>query len=572
MYNVCHISHACIIISFSYFSSIATVLVSDFNQLFDLKTLEIRGSKDMHFVVKFDEPIPWIQNLNLERVHLEAAETMKFRPNLEDIDPSQNFNYVPSSERNEYNISFVAITEEDIEIVPYEVYKQEKMTQEIQSKTISFFGWDNLKVLKIHECGMEDLYWEIFDGLSNLEHLSLEGNRIRELSPFTFYGTPNIKSLSLAHNEILDLNYRTLAGLLQLQLLDMSNNDIAKLSEQTFPPFPNLEIFDLRENPIKSIFPSTFGVMNKTQVLLLGTDNVAMEFNADQPFEFLSKLIYLEIQRLNAPKFDESTFKSLEKLEVIKIKSGKIPLIEFDTFTSMLNLRELHLTNCGIEEISMDTFFGAKKLEIVDLSNNQIRVIPPGIFDDQHEIVEIYLNNNHLTALPSDIFKLNSLKMIHLMENPWTCTCEMKNWRQAVVNKIRGGKLESVTKCDEMRQTKNSKCETSYESNYIFDHRMSPKCNLPVEVQDKSVFYALRRVFQCSPKPTTVPVKVEGIKKQKFTEQQKLEFVRKHMQERKKKERKTKQRQYQIQQRGRVESFRAKFNPALDHEDISNDL
>lgn len=545
-------------------------MVSDFNQLFDLKTLEIRGSKDGWFVLKFDEPISWIHHLNLEHVHLEASESMKFRPNLDEIDPSQNFHYVPSSERAvEYNISLITVhdDDEDVEIVPYEVYKQEKLSSEMQLKAISFYGWDNLKVLKIQECWMDDLHWEMFDGLSSLEHLSLEGNGIRELSPFTFYGTPNIKTLSLAHNEILDLNYRSLAGLLQLQLLDMSHNDIAKLSEQTFPPFPNLAIFDLRENPIQSIFPSTFGVMNKTQVLLLGAENVAMELNAEQPFESLSMLIYLELQRLHVPKFDENTFRPLEKVEVLKIRSGKIPLIEFDTFTKMLLLRELHLTHCEIEEISMDTFFGAKRLEIVDLSHNKIRVIPPGIFDNQHDIVEIYLNNNQLTALPSDIFKLNSLKLIHLMENPWTCTCEMRNWRQTVVNKIRGGRLEAISKCDELRQSKNSKCETTYASNYIFDHRMSPKCNAPSAVQGKTIFYAMRRVFQCKQPASTAKIN----RKTKFSEAQKREMIARHMQERKKKERKAKIQQYRLQQRGRIENFRAEFSRVLD-DDISNDL
>lgn len=544
------------------------MLVSDFNQLFDLKTLEIRGALDGQFVLKFDEPIAWIQHLNLEHVQLEASATMKFRPNLEDIDPSQNFHYVPSSERHEYNISLVAVDEEDVEIVPYEIYKAEQLTNEIILRTISFYGWDNLKVLKIQSCHIETLYWEMFDGLVNLEHLSLESNGIRDLSPFCFYGVPNIKTLSLAHNEILDLNYRSLAGLLQLQLLDMSHNDVAKLSEQTFPPFPKLEIFDLRENPINSIFPATFGVMNASQVLLMGSESVAMELNAAEPFAHLDKLAHLEIARLHVPKLDESTFKSLDRLEVLRIKSGRIPRIEFDTFTKMLALRELHMTQCEIEEISMDTFFGAKRLEIVDLSRNRIRVIPPGLFDSQHDIVEIYLNNNQLTALPSDIFKLNSLKLIHLMENPWTCTCEMRQWRQSVVNKIRAGRLEAVSKCEEtMRQSKSVKCETSYVANYSFDHRMSPKCEQPMDVQGKSVFYALRRVMQCK---AAAPREVK-VQRTKFTNAQKLQIIAQHMQERKKKERKAKIQQYRLQQRGRVESLKVQ-RIVDDSDDVSNDL
>lgn len=538
--------------------------MSDFNQLFDLRTLELRGSRNGQFSLKFDEPISWIEHLNLENVHLEASETMKFRPNLEEIDPSKNFNYMPNSEKMEYNIPIVV--DDEVEIVPYEVFKQEKLTAELRLKTISFYGWDNLKVLKIKQCWMDDLYWEIFDGLSNLEHLSLEDNGIREIAPFTFYGTPNIKTLSLAHNEILDLTYRSLAGLLKLQLLDLSHNDIVKLSEHTFPPFPNLEILDLRENPIQTVFPSTFGVLNKTEVLHIGSNNVAMEFSADHPFEHLSNLKYLEIFHLNLAKMDENTFLEMNNVEVLKIRAGKIPLIEFDTFAKMLNMREIHLTNCGIEEISMDTFLGAKKLEIVDLSHNKIREIPPGIFEDQHEIVEIYLNDNQLSSLPSDIFSLNSLKMIHLMDNPWKCSCEMKKWKQSVVNKIRNGKVAS-NKCSEIegRQFKNSKCVQSFVTNYIFDHRMSPKCQSPSKVEGKSVFFALRRHLDC-PIPvakSTITFKIPKkiVNKEKY---EKYQHKKKRVYENLRNTL-----QYQLQQRGKYQNLRVKFN---DDEEISNDL
>jgi Leucine-rich repeat (LRR) protein len=536
--------------------------------LFELRTLEIRGSRDGQFILKFDEAISWIQHLNLENVHLEAAENMKFRPNLDDIDPSENFNYVPSSEKLQYHQTLVAFNDDEVEIVPYEVYKQEKLTAEMRMKTISFYGWKGLKVLRIKQCWMDELYWEIFDGLSSLEHLSLEDNGIREISPFTFYGTPNIKSLSLAHNEILDITYRSLAGLLKLQLLDLSYNEIAKLSENTFPPFPNLEILDLRENPIQTIFPSTFGVLNKTEVLQMGSDKVAIEFSTDHPFEHLKNLIVLEISRMNINKLDEDTFISMHNLEVLKIKSGKIPIIEFDTFAKMLNLRELHLTNCEIEEISMDTFLGAKKLEIVDLSFNKIKEIPQGIFEDQHEIVEIYLNDNQLNSLPTDIFKLNSLKMIRLMNNSWNCDCDMRNWRQSVINKIRGGKVDT-RKCS--GQFKTIHCTPNYVQSYIFDHKMAPKCSSPANVKGKSVFYALRKVIQCGAPPIirSKTSSQKNIVRQKIINKQKYE---KYIRELKKK-RIQNTIQYQLKQHGKFEILNEKLNPVQqDDDDISNDL
>lgn len=495
---------------------------------------------------------------------------MRFRPNLEEIDPSQNFHYVPNCEKFEYNISFETPEElKELEIVPYEVYKMEKLTTELRLRTISFFGWDNLKVLRIKGCEMDEIYWEMFDGLSNLEHLSLEENKIKEVPPFSFYGTPNIKTLSLAENEIFDLSYRALAGLLELQLLDLSDNNLGKLSEQTFPPFPKLQIVDLRRNPIKNLFPAIFGVMNKTEVLYLGDEVVPLEINAKKPFEHLNSLIYLEIPNLNVPMLDQHTFASLDNLEILKIKSGNIPFVEFDTFSKMLKLKELHLRHSRIQEISMDTFFGAKKLEIVDLSHNFLTEIPPGLFDEQHELAEIHLNDNRITKLPSDIFRLNSLKMIQLMKNPWECSCEMKFWRQALTNKVRAGKIENKCSGNVLKNNKMN-CDGSTIQTYVFNHRLSPQCASPKNVEGKSVFYSLRRVLNCAALKSSEPITIDKPQR-KLAIKQKYE---KHLRDQRKKVQKEADRNslhYQLFKRRNYEHMQGELN-AFDNNAMSNDL
>lgn len=538
------------------------VLVSDFNQLFDLKTLEIRGSKEAQLTLFFDEPISWIQHLNIESVKVEAAETMRFRPNVEDIDPSRNFHYVPNCEKFEYNISFETPEElRELEIVPYDIYKMEKLTEELRLRTVSFYGWDNLKVLRIKGCDIHALYWEMFDGLSRLEHLSLEDNSIKDIPPFSFYGTPNIKTLSLARNEIFDLSYRSLAGLLQLQLLDISDNNIGKLSEQTFPPFPKLEIIDLRKNPIRNLFPAIFGVMNKTEVLYLGADDVPLEFNAKKPFEHLKSLIFLEIFNLHVPMMDQQTFTSLDHLEILKVRKGNIPFIEFDTFSKMIKLKELHLVHCKIGGISMDTFFGAKNLEIIDLSHNLMKEVPPGLFDDQHDLKEIHLNDNQLTSLPSDIFKLSSIKMIQLLDNPWDCNCDMKFWRQALTNKVRSGR---EIKCPTKQK---HGCIGETVQTYAFDHKLSPKCKSPINVEGKSVYYALRKVLNCGSIKTLTPDSTESPLK-KIALKQKYE---KHVREQKKKnDRNTLH--YQLFQRRNYLSMQTSGFHSHDNNEMSNDL
>lgn len=430
-----------------------------------------------------DEPLSFIQNVNFESIQLVGSETAK-RPN-NPIHPSESFDYVPNSEKVAYNLSLETLDEE-IEILPYEVYIMEIK----KSRMASFYGWENLEVLRIHNCKLDELYWEMFDGLIQLQHLSLEHNEIKIIPAFALYGVLHIKTLSLAHNYILDLNYRSLAGLLDLEILDLSYNNISKLSEMTFPPFPKLESIDFRHNPIRYIFPATFGIMNNTKTMFLGSKEAILELIANNPFESLELLKFLSITNLTASIIDQNVFKGLNNLEILKLK-GSIRKIEFDAFVNIPKLRELDLSQCNIQIISMDAFIGCKNLEIIDLSNNNLSYIPPGLFDDQISLKEIYLNGNNLRYLPSNFFINPALRLVRLIENPWKCTCDMAIWKPDITNSIRGVKQENCIQ--DYISGKMITCR-NYD-NYKFDNKLSPRCS---NIKNHSVYYALRKDLQCN--------------------------------------------------------------------------
>jgi hypothetical protein len=369
----------------------------------------------------------------------------------------------------------------------------------------------------LHGCQFDELHWEMFDGLHELQHLSLEHNDIKVLPPFTFFGTPQLKTLSLAQNEILEVQYRSFAGLLELQSLDLSQNNLTRLSELTFPPFPKLEVIDLRANPIKFLFPSTFGVLNHTQRLYLGAETNELELSAKLPFEHLGELTYLQISNLTASVFSQYTFYGLKNLEVLKI-AGHIGHVEFDAFLGTPKLRHLVLRNCQIEDISMDTFLGVRMLEIVDLSNNKLSYLPPGIFDDQLYLKEIYLHNNLLTELPKTFFLSPVLRLVRLTNNPWVCTCDMTFWQQGLTNAVRRRAITSNKCILDFQTAKQISCinngDNEYE--YGFDIRQSPKCDGgPSDVQQRSVYYAMRKNLKCEFK---LAVKRSKVRQQKIVQ------------------------------------------------------
>lgn len=472
-------------------------------QLPDLEILEIRGTgSNRNLIFDINETMPKIKYANFELIELIADGNLNTKYITHHQHPSDTYEYVPENERSYYNITLEI--EEEIEIVPYDVYVQKTHN----SRRATFIGWNSLKILRIHDCQLDEVYWEMFEGLVELQHLSLENDDIKVVPPFAFYGALNVKSLSLARNNILDMNYYALAGLLKLEYLDLSSNNLTKLSELTFPPFPNLKSAILRENPIEFILPMTFGIMNGTSELSLGSERVSLDLtNSNGAFLALDNLISLTLWNITASGSYQSSFTGLKNLQRLRLR-GSLVKIEYDAFSEMPLMIELILSECNISEISMDAFYGVKELRIVDLSNNQLTSIPVGLFDEQNKLQEIYLQKNRLRSLPRDFFAIRSLKLVRLIKNPWFCTCEMSDWKQELTNSVRVGILSknSVDK-DCIRNPKTGEIESCNgpidevpQYTYKYDNRMSPVCS-EMKKRKRSVYYALRHTIKCETKP-----------------------------------------------------------------------
>lgn len=475
------------------------VTSTDLLQFNELQILEIRSTgsnRNLQFFI--DESMPTLKHVNFESIKIMADEKLKKRIKYQH--PSETYDYVPEGGRYEYK-NDVAV-EEEIEIVPYDVYKMELS----KSMRANFFGWTGLEVMRIHNCHLDELEWEMFAGLEHLQHLSLEHNEIKVIPPFAFYGALHLKTLSLAHNDILDMHYLGLAGLLDLEHLDLSSNNLTKLSEATFPPFPSMKSLDLQENPIEFILPMTFAILNTTKELILGSSSTALDLaNTNEAFVSLDQLKTFIIWNMKSPSLHQSLFTGLKEVERLRLR-GFIQRIEYDAFAEMPQLKELIMSASGIVDISMDAFFGIKDLRIIDLSRNQLTLIPLGLFDEQKHLQEVYLQNNHLKKLPKNFFSSPSLKLVRLSGNLWDCSCEMSDWNQAITNSIRLNKLSSSKDEHCIRNPKTGKidyCSDQFDDypqySYGYDNKLSPLCSDgSLNEKSKTVYFVLRHSIQCS--------------------------------------------------------------------------
>nr|CAD7405649.1 unnamed protein product [Timema poppensis] len=104
--------------------------------------------------------------------------------------------------------------------------------------------------------------------------------------------------------------------------------------------------------------------------------------------------------------------------------------------------------------------------------------------------------NNKLTELPPGIFNNMPAKMIRLESNPWHCSCAMKDWQPAAINKIK----QQIKEVCQFQYDKGSMCSQKSDVRYVYERRVAPRCETPTKYKHWSVFQVLRKELRCNKK------------------------------------------------------------------------
>lgn len=422
----------------------------------------------------------------LEPISNEISVNAEMQPT------SQNVKHKGQHGVGTHRLVFLPPTDGDGDILPYKIY----IEQQARASLSTFTGLTNLEFIRVFGCGLREINWEMFDGLYNLRYLLLEGNDLLFIPDFAFLGAPNLHTLSLAHNQLLSLQSTSLAGLFELERLDITHNNFSHLSELSLPPFPKLRTADFRHNPIESVFASTFEIMNATSTLHIGGKESALSLQPNSFFGLIN-LKELNIVNVGISMLEREILTGMPKLKELKI-TGTIEILSFDAFLEVPKLENLVLHHCNIHSISMDAFYGLYGLLYLDLSHNLLESLPPGLFDQQFSLRELLLHNNKLNKLPPGLLSNIPVKMVRLDGNPWHCTCAMKDWKPAVINKI---KQKSQLNFCQFHYDKGSMCnQIEAADRYVYDKRVAPKCNSPDKFKNWSVFQVLHKELRCNKK------------------------------------------------------------------------
>lgn len=486
------------------------ITIEDDIKLPKLISFEIHGNNQTRIYItdKMFKSIKNVKYINIQSVSLDKL-TLESNEPVPTIDTkvykkenSYAFNelvpvlpmYLHKNNDNTVKNSLIFLQPKDIDMVPYETYKKSK--RQAKSNNL-FLNNKDLLFLRIANCGLKDISWDLFNGLDSLETLILDNNAIEFIPDFSFYGASMLKSLSLANNKIRHLQTTGLGGLLDLKYLNLKNNALTILSETTFPPLPKLKVADLSNNPIETVYPHTFEVLNSTIELTLGSNNTQLYLHQNS-FVGLDSLEILHLVNINVTILERTLLTGIPKLNKLNIK-GTIQHIAFDAFVEIPNIKRLVLSNCSIQTVSMDSFYGLYNLEHLDLSYNQLQELPPGLFDQQFSLKELILNNNRLINLPDGIFKtIPYVKLIRLDMNQLDCTCHMKSWDISLMTK--SAKEINKLSCGWDGLKNEYSCPMKSITTYIYNKKIEPICSSPMKLKGKTISYALRKYLNCHSK------------------------------------------------------------------------
>lgn len=459
-----------------------------------------------------------IQSVSLDKLTLESNEpvpTMDIKVYTKENSYAYNelVPVLPMHFHRENNKNakkkLIFLQPKDVDMVPYETYKKTK--RRTKSNNL-FINNKDLLFLRITNCGLKDISWDLFNGLNLLATLILDNNAIEYIPDFSFYGASMLKSLSLSNNKIRHLQTTSLGGLLELNYLNLKSNALSILSETTFPPLPKLQMADLSNNPIETVYPHTFEVLNATRELSLGSNNTQLNLHQNS-FVGLDFLEILHLIGINVTVLERTLLTGLSKLTELSIK-GTIKHIAFDAFVEIPNIKRLTLSNCSIESVSMDSFYGVYNLEHLDLSYNHLQELPPGLFDQQFSLKELILNNNQLIDLPEGIFKtISNIKLIRLDMNPLHCTCLMKLWDISLMTK--STKETKKLSCEWDHLKKGYDCPIKSTNTYIYNKKIEPVCSSPTKFKGMSISYVLSKYLNCQRKSYNIKNYLKTNKKYK---------------------------------------------------------
>ena len=377
----------------------------------------------------------------------------------------------------------------------------------------------NLKQLKLNNCGFKNISNNFFEGLkeTNLEILILRHNHIAVFNEKSVHMLQNLKKLDLSYNLIENFVNHSRVGHMSIKSLYLAHNEFIKwppwfCDESKTSLYPNLETLDLSRNLILIPYRNAWCCLAKLKELNL-SGNVLNSIPNDT-FSDLASLERLDVSNMTKPMqsvqpkaFNNMNLKELnlqgnnlmfEDTSLIphrgflKYSPNLINLnLGFNYFIGLndseivemlsplsklkvLNLNAAHLMH--IPDKLLQNF----NLTRLHLNGNLIHHINASVFKNITTLRHLGLGFNKITIIDNETFPGNLQKSLHsitLSHNPLSCVPCHNIWLKKWIEKMEG-KIEFIGwpkffKCDSPPEKQGTRF-IDYKATYEDCEKLNP--------------------------------------------------------------------------------------------------
>ncbi|XP_038211605.1 slit homolog 3 protein-like [Zerene cesonia] len=272
-----------------------------------------------------------------------------------------------------------------------------------------------------------------FVGLSHVEELFLNNNRIKNVSLKSFNNMYTLKRLDLSNNLITTLGFH-MDDLIKLKYLLINKNIIGSIKKDDFHGLHVLQFLDVSHNNISQIESYSFKDMDQLNSFDISKNLLANTLQ-DNAFYGLKSLPVLEISYSSLNIIQNNSFNGMFNLHTLNISHGAITEITYNALintdninvldlsfnmlkyfdlntTALVKLRDLYLHHNLISSISHNTFAGMPLLTRINLSFNYIKQLQDIVFLRCKDISYLDISYNR-----EIVFNISLIENLHFLEN-----------------------------------------------------------------------------------------------------------------------------------------------------------
>lgn len=388
-----------------------------FQNLYALKTLSLRGNAIVSVPTDCFSNLYNLEELLLSANHIKEMEFGAFR-NLRDLKS------IDLSTNDITEIQSLHLSELDS---LSELFLANNKIVKIQNGTFEFVKY--LKRLDLSRNDISNVETASFKGLRQLKALVLSHNKMISFKKGIIFGVENLEDCLLDHNFIGSIDdgaFMTSSAdrLSKMKNLNLEHNNIRKIEAETFKGVPRLKSLKLGNNNIRKIHPQALTDLSYLETLTLNNNKIRKLNNG--VFSNLKKLYSIDLSRNRIRLIGEDMFLGLDKLEDLLISGNKLNSVHKLAFRALPNLNSLDLKENRLVSFNFSTVTNMPQLTIMDLSKNHLFWvdIPSTAY---LRLKDLLLSDNSLQSLSSNIDNImGRSSIISLMNNPWTCDCQLK--------------------------------------------------------------------------------------------------------------------------------------------------